>query len=70
MVEAGWVIEHRTSQISRPSYWTGDGWSFDSMKAVRFVRQVDGENTDRGLGNKKPHRVLEHIWGSDDLPRD
>lgn len=37
--EVGWVIEHGASSTSLPKYWGGvHGWTYDNLKAVRFVR--------------------------------
>ena len=67
--ETGWVIEHGGSLASRPQYWTGSGWSFDHLEAVRCARRVDAERMLIGIGggallpNAPTHRVAEHVWG-------
>lgn len=67
--ESGWVIEHRRSPAYEPEYWAGNGWSKDNLRAIRFARQEDAENTRAGfdeddpLPDEQPHRVAEHGWG-------
>lgn len=65
--ECGWVIELGRSSPSAPEYWCGNGWSTDHMRAVRFARQSDAENTSKGWDDDpapvKPYRIAEHIWG-------
>lgn len=67
--EYGWVIERGNSEPSAPDYWCGNGWSRDNLRAVRFARQIDAENTANGfdeddrLATDKSHRVAEHGWG-------
>jgi predicted HAD superfamily Cof-like phosphohydrolase len=52
-----WVIEHQDSATSCPQYFTGDGWSAEHSKAIRFSRREDAERM--GLNG---HRICEHGW--------
>lgn len=67
--ESGWVIEHRRSLVCEPEYWTGNGWSKDNLRALRYARQIDAEMARNGfdeddpLPGELPHRVAEHGWG-------
>jgi hypothetical protein len=66
--EFAWLIEHRNSEISRPQYWAGSGWTYDDQQAVRFARKVDAERVAAGfdeddpLPSEAPHRICEHAW--------
>ncbi len=63
--EFGWVIEHGTSPVHEPSYWTGGDWSKDHLRAIRFARKIDGERIVLYAMEPEvhPHRVCEHGWG-------
>lgn len=66
--ETGWVIEHASSESSKPLYWTGEGWgrwSVDHAKACRFARREDAFKVSLSVGDTPadpPHRVAEHVW--------
>jgi hypothetical protein len=62
--ECGWVIEHYTSPAYEPLYWTGSGWSKEHLRAIRFAREVDADNTRKGWDDEfsMQHRVAEHGW--------
>lgn len=63
----GWVIELGRSPTSAPEYWCGNGWSTDHLRAIRFARQIDAENTSKGWDDEPapeiPYRFCEHAWG-------
>lgn len=67
--ESGWVIEYGKSPVCEPEYWIGNGWSKDNLRAIRFCREVDAQNTVNGwdeddwLPGDVPHRIAEHGWG-------
>lgn len=63
--EYGWVIESWRSEPSKPAYWTGSGWNFDNLRALRFAREIDAINARTMLPGLRPHdhRVIEHGWG-------
>jgi hypothetical protein len=60
--ETGWVIEREDSEPSRPMYFSGVRWDFDSLKAIRFARKVDAETMCRYLFPGEPHRIADHMW--------
>ena len=68
MDESGWVIERGDSEVSRPRYWRGNGWSYDHMDAIRYARKIDAERTASGFDEDgrlpldEPHRICEHGW--------
>ena len=66
-MESGWVIELGRSEVSAPEYWCGNGWSKDHMRAIRFARKIDAENTAKGWDDEPapeiPYRFCEHGWG-------
>lgn len=63
--EYGWIIESWRSEPSRPAYWTGSGWDFDNLRALRFAREIDAVKARTMLPGLRPqdHRVIEHGWG-------
>lgn len=69
--ENGWVIEHRRSPAYEPSYWAGNGWSTDHLRAIRFARQIDAERTaagfdeDDSLPGEEPHRTASLNMGGE-----
>lgn len=70
VTEVGWVIEHKNSEPCAPLYWSGNGWSRDHLRAIRFARKEDAERTARGWDEDDPlphepaeHRCCEHAWG-------
>lgn len=60
----GWVIEHRDSDVSCPSYFDGCAWtkSGDNDKAIRYARQEDADRMNKMLDPPYLHRVREHGW--------
>lgn len=63
--ETGWVVEHRSSPVSQPMYWTGFGngqgiWCDDHLQAIRFAREEDARKIADNFDTA--HRVCEHIW--------
>lgn len=64
--EVGWVIEHGASSTSLPKYWGGvHGWTYDNLKAVRFVREIDAQSEAEYLdddGVPGNYRLAEHMW--------
>lgn len=40
-VETGWLIERLRND--RAEWWTGDGWTTESLDAVRFAREEDAQ---------------------------
>lgn len=61
----GWVIEHGSSEVSRPRYWGGThGWTFDSLQAVRFAREIDAQSAAESMDDGFPenYRIAEHGW--------
>lgn len=60
--ESGWLVETPRPFHAGPTYWTGRGWSTDSLKALRFARADDARNMAEILG---PNCVAnEHVWVS------
>ena len=59
--EYGWVIEGDAFAGQETSYFTGDGWTHDHMKALRFAREQDAmngvDNITDGHGN-----AVQHMW--------
>lgn len=63
--EAGWVIEHGASEVSRPRYWGGiHGWTYDNLQAVRFAREADARSEAEAMDDGFPgnYRICEHLW--------
>lgn len=66
-MESAWLIE-RVNLVGPPQYWTGldypDNWSTDSLHAVRFSRQQDGERVAKVINLLNPSviEVREHQW--------
>lgn len=60
--EIGWVIEREDSEPSRPMYYAGIEWSYDSLKAIRFARKEDAEAMCRYMFPGEPHRIADHMW--------
>ena len=59
--ETAWLIE-----LPDPRgvvWWTGHGWSKDSLQAVRFTRRSDAVATSKALGHSETV-ATEHIWDS------
>lgn len=56
VVEVGWLIE-----APNLMWWTGDGWTFDSLQAVRFARRQDAEKMIKVQGLDGRFAV-EHEW--------
>ncbi|MDB5440887.1 MAG: CcrColossus [Caulobacteraceae bacterium] len=74
LLEYGWALERGDSEPSRPLYWTGtalgtdpSAWTFDSLVAMRFARQVDADVAAHNLmgrgDGRMQVRVKEHGWG-------
>lgn len=61
--ETAWLIESRFTPA--PSWWTGTGWSRDSLEAVRFSRSRDAEAATAALPDFHTCFVTEHQWGFD-----
>lgn len=59
--ERAWLIESRFTPA--PSWWTGTGWSRDSLDAVRFSRRRDAEASVAALPDFHTCFVTEHQWG-------
>lgn len=55
--ETGWLIESDTN----PIWWTGDGWSVDSLNAVRFCREEDAWKVISALGIGCA-KATSHMW--------
>lgn len=61
-VETAWLIELPESRNGMPLWWTGGGWTTDSLEAVRFARQCDAEAVIRAVMGAVG-RATEHQWG-------
>lgn len=61
--EYGWVIEGAWSSADKPEYWVGSSaWSQDSLKALRFARRQDAQQTADLMLDGVSVRICEHAW--------
>ena len=71
MSEFGWVMEHKDSEPSVPSYFDAAPWSLDrpypwtndNLKAIRFARKEDAQKMATYLKLDHVVRICEHGWG-------
>jgi hypothetical protein len=56
--EVGWLIERKGEAL----WWTGSGFSADSLQAIRFARQVDAERMMKHLRRAGDLVATEHEW--------
>lgn len=60
--EVAWLIEMHDMRM-RAMWWTGDGFTFDSLEAVRFSREIDARRViDWALSDISELRATEHMW--------
>ncbi len=57
--EEGWLIEQ--TMHNRPFWWTGDGWSNDSLCGVRFARKKDADTMISYIGLQDCF-ATDHMW--------
>lgn len=57
--EVAWLIERVSAGIHE--WWCGDGWSRDSLDAVRFARKLDALRVVVRL-HLAPADAVEHMW--------
>ena len=62
--EIGWLIEHQHD--GRAYWWTGLGWTTESLDAVRFAREQDADTiiATRRFAELLDATILvtEHMW--------
>lgn len=58
--ETGWLIEKNI--CNRAHWWTGDGWSIDSLCAIRFSRKADAEQAIQKCILGKDCFATDHMW--------
>ncbi len=59
--ESGWLVERAAERGY--FYWTGTGWSPDSLDALRFAREADATKFITVEQLSSPHTfAAEHVW--------